>query len=400
MTTQSAGQTFRYDIIYIKESNRSGSNGRRIWIGLNLFPHWLLSGFPSRRFLSSPRFPPFFLGQLSLSFAEDYINASETQSPLDPAVLVAEEMLIHAIGSDIEWLLTPEAQPLLTIVHTPSGEWVEPARDAWGALLHGRTPPVAGDHEPHWLPSVWIGFLSFERTTSYPRTRSGTAQKNVAKAVWRGIPVVRFSEDPDQLMSAYLVDSADMCLEMTGPMPGDVIAAVRRLREDEPRVRFMNEQALRLAPRRLHLARRPNQSADQYQQKLLDLLAREDIAQAGASVFALASRTVRAEPTLERLHGLDEAVNWGFSLREMLRAYQAAGAAVAEIDAGLPSKWADGLRQDHFRACAYSDLRRRLGIWLSFNLARERQRPPMGNVARNAHDLGAGEAASARHRVH
>ena len=90
-----------------------------------------------------------------------------------------------------------------------------------------------------------------------------------------------------------------------------------------------------LTPRLLRLARRLNQSAERVHiRKLCGLLDYEQAQAAPAAAVAALPGSPRDEPTLDRLHGLDEAVNWGIDVARDLNAFRAGMIGWGAVDRG------------------------------------------------------------------
>jgi ATP-dependent Zn protease len=101
---------------------------------------------------------------------------------------------------------------------------------------------------------------------------------------------------------------------------------------DKPVATLSDDAAAALTPRLLRLAHRPGQTAMAYIQRLRELLARDSVA---ASAIMAPSASVRDCPTLDRLHGLDEAVAWGMSLATDIERYRAGKIQWSAVDRGL-----------------------------------------------------------------
>ncbi len=101
----------------------------------------------------------------------------------------------------------------------------------------------------------------------------------------------------------------------------------------EPSVVLPDEVTARITPRLFRLARRHGQSADDYVRRLSDLLD-DDTRSSEAEAFRTRPGDPRASPTLERLHGMDEAVAWGLAFQRDLDAFRAGRIRWAEVDRG------------------------------------------------------------------
>jgi hypothetical protein len=124
-----------------------------------------------------------------------------------------------------------------------------------------------------------------------------------------------------------LRQGADHRIEMTGPTPDDVAAAVRRLTESEPILHLEANEAAAVTPRLLRLACRPDQGADAFITKLRDLIAGER-----APVAAALGAALRDAPTLDRLHGMDAAFAWGRGAAGDLTAFAAGQLPWSRVD--------------------------------------------------------------------
>jgi cell division protease FtsH len=254
----------------------------------------------------------------SRSVGSDKSPVSKTKEPLDPAVVVAIEMLARAPTGVTGASVAIGSPSSVTVVHTPSCDWTELLRVAWAwaAMIHDGAKAADEDSNGWWGTEPWIAFVRAEKKVE--RVGHRTADEAVANALWRGMAVTGFSHDPDTLLPCDLVQGADHRLEVTSPTPGDVAKAVKLMTGGKSSIRLTESEVAGLAPRMLRLARRPGQTADDYVSKLRDILARER-----ASAAEAAQATPRDEPTLDRLHGMDEAIAWGLDVVSDLEGYMA-----------------------------------------------------------------------------
>jgi SpoVK/Ycf46/Vps4 family AAA+-type ATPase len=149
-----------------------------------------------------------------------------------------------------------------------------------------------------------------------------------AKAISEGRHCAGFTADLAWL-PADLVQAADYTLELPRLTGADAAALARSLCGGNPRSRLSDDQAAALTPRLLRLARRPGQTASDYVRKLRGLLAREETPRSAASVVPAPPRE---EPALDRLHGMDEAVAWGWALARDLAIYRKGQLPWADVD--------------------------------------------------------------------
>lgn len=260
-------------------------------------------------------------------------------APLDPARLLAEAMLARALRD------LPRPMPVavgapgsLAVVRVPSPDWTELAPGAWGILVHGGAQFIDGDGNRYWNDDrPWVSFARNKPPKRFPpfADEEEIGDAAVGKAMWRAKSVAGFSPDPD-VLPRDLVVAADHRLEMAQPTPDDVHLAAQHLAQGRLTQRLSQEEAALVTPRLARLARRPGQSGDDWVERLRDLVRVEqsaDAAQAAAPPRK-AVATVREVPTLHRLHGMDEAVQWGMRLAQDFAEYRAGTLAWADVDRG------------------------------------------------------------------
>ncbi len=262
-------------------------------------------------------------------------NRAQPSEPVDPALLVAEAMLTRAFGRK-PGRRHPVAGAALVVVQTPSAAWDKLVCKAWGKLLFKNEKPFRADIDNWWGKSTWAAILASGDSLDPGSYRSDRTAKAVGTALWRGVPLVGVSSSPETLLPPDLVQAADHRLNLHAPIPEDVDKAVRRLTGTAPKERLTESEAAGLTPRLLRLARRlRHQGAEGYIAKLRELLARETVSSVAPPATTVpSSGSPRAAPTLERLHGMDEAVAWGLSLRDSLQTYAAGALPWSEVDVG------------------------------------------------------------------
>ena len=247
----------------------------------------------------------------------------------DPAFAVARAMLDRALSSGDASGASTDLQVALTVVRTPSAEWNKPLSKAWGNAMHDGQPAESPDRSGWSKNAVWYAFVGGSTERRIGRTQEDPGNDTVTEAIGQGVAVVGFSHDPDALLPSDLVLGADRRMEVNGPTPDDIAVAVRRLAGRATRARLKPEEAARLSPRLVRLGWRKGRTSSAYVVQLRAMLARES-----ANSPVTATRSLQGAPTLDRLHGMDEAVAWGLSLKEALRAYGAGKIGWADVDPG------------------------------------------------------------------
>ena len=256
--------------------------------------------------------------------------------PEDPAMLAAAVMLEAASrtqGSPNGWL--PEPGMFATLL-VQAAHWVEPARKAWLSVTSSNALSRSAISYVDVSDSSKLVF-TFEATEAPSRHEAASHAELFAEIVYHGRAAIGFSADLAWL-PPDLVTAADHRMVLALPTPAVIAETAARLTGRRPSKDISDEEAARVTPRLLRLAARPEQTGDDYLAKLCDLISRETSTVAPRTK----TKTVREAPTLDRLHGMDEAVAWGFTLKDDLAAYVAGTRDWADVDRGLLLSGATG----------------------------------------------------------
>ena len=250
-------------------------------------------------------------------------GATLSEGPEDPACVACRLLLSRALReSAVEVRLAP-TRGLLVVVTCLDAGWVGAIRQAWDGWFEGLDGPGR-----RFLPGSAERWAAFAPDESPSKARRSAQDAAFEEAVLRGERCVGLASDLYWL-PADLVLAADWTLGLPALTDADVMAvAVRLCGGTATRNPAMSPMANLVTPGLLRLARRAGQTADDYLSRLAMLVAGRS-----ARVPA-AAPSPRAQPTLDRLHGMDEAVEWGRSVKTDLEAFKAGRIGWADVDPG------------------------------------------------------------------
>ncbi len=252
-------------------------------------------------------------------------EATPVHCTADPAQLAAGLLIEATLRS--ECITATQAGRGIYVVVLPDSAWTTLVCREWGnQLFPGNAVP--GGWRDEWETEGWRAWAPNEAPS---KTRQRDDAEGFAKAVAAGVHCAGFSTDLAWL-PPDLVQAADLQLTMSHLSPGDVGQLAGLLCGAVPAGQLEPAEAARLTPRLLRLARRVGQDADAYINKPRDVLEREDAAKTSGA--ATAADSPRAAPTLDRLHGMDEAVTWGESVARDLQAFRNGSLLWSAVDRG------------------------------------------------------------------
>ena len=260
-------------------------------------------------------------------------KASEGADPLDddvtsgddPARIATAVLFERACATAGTSLEEVGGDGKVVVVIMPSAEWAEAASAEWSSSARNGDDSEEGLRERFWKRDAWVSWAPGEA----PRLLDvKQASQAFHKAVSQGRHCAGFASDPTWL-PPDLVQGADHRLILPTLTSRDVgIVAAELCGHDSTEV-LTEAQAAALTPRLLRLARRPRQSTDAYLRKLRDLVGREL-----APRRPTPTDSPRDAPTLDRLHGMEEAVAWGRDVARDLEDFLAGRIAWADVDKG------------------------------------------------------------------
>ena len=278
---------------------------------------------------------PIELNTASVPLAADEDEAALGDGPdkiTDPAHLAASVMLAAALVTARRGIADLTKPGTITLVVTPDASWVKHVHWSWTADISGERSSGDGtrDYGFYCSPDTVI----FTASESPSQAQRDIGDDRFAKAVGCRVRIVGIATDPGWL-PADLVAAADHCIELAPSSPDGVASLARLVASGVPTTVMTAADAACVTPRLARLAVRPIQTADAYLAKLGALVAADRNAARSAAAAAHLRPELRGAPTLERLHGLDDAVAWGLRLREDLAAFKTGQRAWADVDRGL-----------------------------------------------------------------
>ncbi len=199
------------------------------------------------------------------------------------------------------------------------------ARDVWRDAARDGQEFRDGGTDRDWR-GKWVAWAPAEEQ------RAGTladAAELFASAVAKGEHCAGFAAEAAWL-PPDLVLAADNRLEVPVLTGRDVRAVARKVCGGGAAGTMPDTEAAILTPRLMRLARRPGRTAEDYVRRLRALVGR------GTAVIAAApsSTSPRDMPTLERLHGMGEAVAWGMAVVRDLAQFKAGRLPWSAVDRG------------------------------------------------------------------
>ena len=246
----------------------------------------------------------------------------------DPALLAAEILLRRALRQTGAGVAKVGADGTVCLVTLPSPEWRELVRDGWRRLVRRGERYIEGHARFNPNGQGWAAWLPEQPPTPADLV---WRDETFARHVSAGRHCVGIAADL-QWLPADFADAADHRLVISQLTGASVGSLARRLCGNRPAATSMlgDEDAALVTPRLLLLARRPGQSAEDYLDRLRALLVhrRPPAARAGRST------SLRAEPTLDRLHGMSQAVAWGRQFARDLNAYRLGDIGADDLDRG------------------------------------------------------------------
>ena len=255
--------------------------------------------------------------ETEFSALSEIVRRSPLSFGADPAMLAARLMVLGAV-KDARAGAKVRARSSLTVVAVPAPEWLETVAAQWQAQFRRGSEPNNGDADArHQRRATWV---SFQRDGTDRAHVPGKGNEVVANAAWNGAAVVGFSPTPDAQLPRQLTHAPD-CRIAIAPMDAAMLRAIiREIIGRAPTAAISDGVPAAVTPDILRLSRRHRQSATTYLARIVELVA-------------LTIPVGRPGPSLDGIHGMDEAVAWGRRWVRDLGDYRAGKIAWRDMDA-------------------------------------------------------------------
>ena len=248
--------------------------------------------------------------------------------PQDPARIAVAILLRQAVANAGVTVADVSRDGQVVVVSVSTASWVTIVRDGWKNVIRDGGPYLDEGRHRYSGDLTWAAWAP-----SGPNRRGygEEASDMFAECVSDGRHCVGFAVDAAWL-PPDLVAYADHRLTVAALSAGDVAAVARELCGADATETIPDGMAASLTPRLLRLANRPGQVADEFIRKARALAAKDEVKPAPVAYLA---DTIRDNPTLDRLHGMDEAVAWGKGIARDLAAFKDGTLSWADVDRGV-----------------------------------------------------------------
>jgi cell division protease FtsH len=278
-------------------------------------------------------------------------------TPSDPASIAARILLDRAVADSGLSLAQAAQSGTVTVIMAPAQDWTPLIVKDWQARA------CAGKAYSDYFDRSIGDFWSCWAPSESPTRRMDELARDFSKAIAEGRHCVGITPDQSWLPTD-LVDAADHRIVVGSLTEDDIGVIARELCGDEPTILPPDSLMSLIRPKHLRLAKRIGQTADSYVRKLVSVLERLR----PPELIVVASP--RVAPTLDRLHGMSEAVDWGLAVARDLAAYREGKIPWASVDSGCLLAGPPGCGKTFFArafaaTCGVELISGSYGIWHS-----------------------------------
>ncbi len=255
------------------------------------------------------------------SATSDAATAAEFElTAIDVVDIAARVLVKHLLRSrpDLEEMVRVRGAAIVFAV--PGPDWVDPIAEAWRIVARTTDDvPVDGDVIELMPSREYVDpWVEFRRDGSGKIDHRGTGNFGVASALSRGTSVYGFAPIPERHLPRDLMRVADLHIQIPAMDAAAFEEFVSSLIGTRPTTTLPDECLRTLSLDDLRLAKRPGQTPDDYVERL----------------HRLTKSKVSSAVTLDDLHGMDEAAQWGRSLATDLQDYQQGKLPWSAVDKG------------------------------------------------------------------
>jgi cell division protease FtsH len=233
-------------------------------------------------------------------------DAAETaEPPPDAAAMAAREMVLGIIA-DQAVLTAARAKGAVVVVVSPAPEWSEDLCDAWQSLVLERKPTQP---RGRYGRAKWLHVLRPKDDRA--RIARQDDDQTLSQAVEGGYGALLVSHDLGALTPTETA-AADIIVHVPRLSEAQLLALSAKIGKDAPPPMDV-AMLVGATPPALRLSTRPGQTSVEFLDRL------------GAFLAAIGGSKVSAQKPasqgLKGLHGMDQAVAWGFGLADDIGAY-------------------------------------------------------------------------------
>jgi len=268
----------------------------------------------------TPEFEPYKESDYELTVRRvgDNPDAKVPDRKVDPGRQAALLALRRAFAAH---QVDPRLLSGAVVIEVPSSGWVGPVASAWPTLVDTCSQIVSTSRRDD-LGILEDRWLVFDADGTGSRHRAVYENEQVADSLWQGQNLVGVSHVPDRYLPPDLVQAADLRL-IIPPLDAEGLRLIAQSVTDTVPTELPSaEVCAAISPLVLRLARRMEQSADDFLHRAAAIAARDLRA------------TAAAGSSLATLPGMQEAVRWGEDLARDLAAYAAGQLPWRDVDRG------------------------------------------------------------------